>query len=225
MNRGALMRRAGITFMVWLSISGFSGWANSAGEMVLDDYKEGLSEKWDEKIFSGKTRYDLVEENGRLCVRAASRSSASGLFYKIKYDLNDYSVLAWSWKIDHVLPRGDVRTRAGDDCAARVYVVFPHWAFWKTKAIVYIWANGLPRGKAIANPFSANAMMVAVESGSEKAGAWVEEKRNVLEDYQRYFKEDPPKVGAVAIMTDTDNTKDAATAWYGPIRISSGSKQ
>ena len=60
------MRTAGITFMVWLAVSGLSGWPVLADEMVLDDYKSGLSETWDEKTFSGKTRYEVVEEDGRV---------------------------------------------------------------------------------------------------------------------------------------------------------------
>jgi hypothetical protein len=47
----------------------------------------------------------------------------------------------------------------------------------------------------------------------------VVEKRNVLEDYRRVFGLDPPKAGAIAIMTDTDNTGEEAVAYYGPIRI------
>ena len=66
--------------------------------------------------------------------------------------------------------------------------------------------------------------MIAVESGPEKTGQWLEEKRNVLEDFRRHFGEDPPKVGAIAIMTDTDNTGEKAIAWYGPISILAGSK-
>jgi hypothetical protein len=62
-------------------------------------------------------------------------------------------------------------------------------------------------------------MMIAVESGSDQTGRWVVEKRNVLEDYRRFFGSDPPKAGAVAIMTDTDNTGEEAVAYYGPIRI------
>jgi hypothetical protein len=67
--------------------------------------------------------------------------------------------------------------------------------------------------------------MIAVESGPERTGKWVEEEVNVLEDYRRHFGEDPPRVGAIAIMTDTDNTGERATAWYGPIRILSGSSR
>jgi regulator of sigma D len=61
--------------------------------------------------------------------------------------------------------------------------------------------------------------MIAVRSGSAQLGQWLDEKRNLLEDYWKCFGEDPPKAGAVAIMTDTDNTGEHAVAWYGPIRL------
>jgi hypothetical protein len=61
--------------------------------------------------------------------------------------------------------------------------------------------------------------MVAVESGDGNAGRWVDEERNLVEDYRRAFGENPPMVGAVAIMTDTDNTGEHAVAWYGAIRF------
>ena len=63
-------------------------------------------------------------------------------------------------------------------------------------------------------------MMVAVESGSSLAGRWLQEERDILADYKQLFGEDPPKAGAVAMMTDTDNTGASAVAWYGDIVIS-----
>ena len=60
-------------------------------------------------------------------------------------------------------------------------------------------------------------MMVAVKSGPGAAGQWHTERRNVLADYRAAFGEDPPPVNGVAIMTDTDNTDGAATAYYGNI--------
>jgi len=62
-------------------------------------------------------------------------------------------------------------------------------------------------------------MMVAVQSGPPHVGEWMEERRNVLEDFRKFFGEDPPTVGAVAIMTDTDNTGEQTIAWYGPISL------
>jgi hypothetical protein len=63
-------------------------------------------------------------------------------------------------------------------------------------------------------------MMIAVQSGPEKTGRWLTETRNVSEDYRQAFGQEPPRAGAIAIMTDTDNTGEQATACYGPLRIS-----
>jgi hypothetical protein len=62
--------------------------------------------------------------------------------------------------------------------------------------------------------------MIALKSGPTYTGQWFEERRNILDDYRQCFGQDPPQVGAIAIMTDTDNTCEEAMAWYGPIRIS-----
>ena len=195
----------------------------SAAEIVLDNYREGLSSKWVEKSFKGRTQYEVTQENNLRCIKAVSHSTASGLYYEINYETEKYPLLHWRWKVDHVLLNGNALIKEGDDYAARIYVVFPSILFWKTKAINYIWANKLPRGTAVVNPYSSNAIMIAVESGSSKTGQWIEEERNVFEDFREHFKQDPPRVGAIAIMTDTDNTGEKAVAWYGPIRILSQS--
>jgi hypothetical protein len=213
------------SWLLCVSVLVFFGPWFSASEILLDDYKGGLNSKWVQKSFKGKTRYEVTREDNELAVKATSSSSASALYYKVRYDVKDFPLLTWRWKIDHVLSKGSALHKDSDDFAARVYVVFPSWVFWKTKAVNYIWANKLPQGKAVPNAFTANAVMIAVESGPERTGKWVEEEVNVLEDYRGHFGEDPPRVGAIAIMTDTDNTGERATAWYGPIRILSGSSR
>ena len=193
-----------------------------ADEIILDDYVKGLSSAWEEKSFLGNTQYTVTKEENRLCIRASSKSSASALLYKIEYDLNEYPVLAWEWKVRNILAKGNALTKEGDDYAARVYVVFPSKLIWRTRAINYIWANRLPVGDAVPNQFTANAIMVAVESGPDKTGVWIQEKRNAYDDYKKFFGKEPPEPGAIAIMTDTDNTGEETLAWYGPIRILSG---
>ena len=39
----------------------------------------------------------------------------------------------------------------------------------------------------------------------------------IYEDYKKAFGENPPKISGVAIMTDTDNTKESAIAYFGDI--------
>lgn len=190
-----------------------------ASDILLDDYEHGISKNWKEKSFKGFTRYEVVEEDGQKCIKATSDASASALYYEIDFDPKDYPLLTWRWKVNNILAKGDALKKEGDDYAARVYVVFPSALFWRTKAINYIWANRLPQGQSVPNPFSSNACMIAVRSGPTQVGQWLDEKRNLLEDYRKCFGEDPPKAGAVAIMTDTDNTGEQAVAWYGPIRL------
>jgi len=190
-----------------------------ASDIVLDDYQQGISKNWKEKSFKGSTRYEVVHEERLRCIKATSDASASALYYEIDFDPREYPLLAWRWKVNNILAKGDELKKEGDDYAARVYVVFPSALFWRTKAINYIWANKLAAGQAVPNPFTSNACMIAVQSGPTLVGQWMEEKRNLLEDYRKCFGEDPPKAGAVAIMTDTDNTGEKAIAWYGPIRL------
>lgn len=64
-------------------------------------------------------------------------------------------------------------------------------------------------------------MMLAVRSGNEDAGQWLSEERNVVEDYRRLYKAEPPPMAGVAIMTDTDNTGSVSEAWYADISLSS----
>ena len=70
------------------------------------------------------------------------------------------------------------------------------------------------------NPYTDRVKMIVIESGSDQAQQWLSEKRNILQDYRDIFGEDPPHISGVAIMTDSDNTGEAATAWYGDIVFS-----
>ncbi|MBI5576356.1 MAG: DUF3047 domain-containing protein [Deltaproteobacteria bacterium] len=193
--------------------------AGGAGPLLVDDFAAGLSDRWEKKIFKGETIYTPVIDEGRPALKAESRASASGLIYHVDLDPNEYPRLSWSWKIVRTIGKGDERTKGGDDYAARLYVVYPSILFWKTRAVNYIWANRLPRGAFLPNAYSKNSVMVAVESGDENAGRWIDEERNLVEDFRRAFGENPPRLGAVAIMTDTDNTGERAAAWYGAIRF------
>ncbi len=191
----------------------------TAKEILLDDFADGFAPGWKEKSFHGKTEYSIIRENEMTVVRAVSMGTASGYFYTIDFDPNEYPILTWSWKVDNILAKGDATRKDGDDYPARIYVVFPSFFFWKTRALNYVWANRLPRESFIPNPYTANAVMVAVESGTEHVGVWKFEQRDIVDDYIKAFGSPPGRVGAIAIMTDSDDTRESATAYYGPIRI------
>lgn len=187
-------------------------------EVIIGDFSgQGLN-GWQSKSFQGETDYQLVDIDDGKALKAESRAAASGLYHEQTIDLTETPCLHWRWKIANILQGIDETTRAGDDYPARVYVVFSGGlAFWRTRTIVYVWASTQPQGSRWHSAFTDNARVIAVESGEARAGEWISESRNVRQDYKQLFGEDISQADAVAIMTDTDNSGQTATAWYADI--------
>lgn len=201
-----------IFFLIHLSVSSTALWAMKV-ELPPLTAAEHLG--WQEKRFVGRTVYTAVQENGRDMLHASSHGTASGLFRAQKIDLRITPVLHWSWKVETIMQGLDERQKSGDDFPARVYVVAKGGlAFWKTRALSYVWSNNQPAGTLWPNPFTANAVLIAVQSGKQHIGSIVEEKHNVRQDWQRAFGEDPSTIDAIAIMTDSDNSGQSASALY-----------
>lgn len=190
--------------------------------VTVGAFSQGSLDGWEEQSFSGHTDYRLVSTDGRQALRAISQSAASGLDRKVRIDLDRTPYLHWSWKVDNTLGNVDETTRQGDDYPARIYVVSSGGLFfWNTRAISYVWASRLPRGKDWPNAYTDHAHMLAVQSGEERLEQWIEERRDVRADFSRMFGRDVDHIDAIAVMTDTDNAGGRATAYYGDIYFSS----
>ncbi len=199
--------------------------AATSHSVEVSHFASGDLSGWQEKVFHKKTRYELVNNDGAdgvgTVLMAHSNASASGLVREMNIDLTKTPCLAWSWKVDGVLDGLDETTKAGDDYAARVYVVFSGGAFfWNTRALSYVWSSQQPVGATWPNAYSSNAIVLAAQSGSRHVGQWVSQRHNIRDDFKRLFGEDITQADAVAIMTDTDNSGRSATAYYGEITLS-----
>jgi Protein of unknown function (DUF3047) len=185
-----------------------------------------------------QTAYELIKDGEAVVVKAVSDASASGLTKAINIDPKEYPIVRWRWKVENVLKHSDVTRKDGDDYPARLYITFAYdpdkvslgkkLRFKAGQAIFgdipigalnYIWDTNTPIGTIVENSYTNFAQMVVVESGTQKVGRWVREERNIYEDYKQAFGEEPPLMNGVAIMTDTDNTKEQATAYYGDIQF------
>lgn len=190
--------------------------------LIVGDFSSGELSDWQSRSFQGETEYRIEENSGRLALRAVSAGQASGLYREIRVDLTETPDIRWSWKVDNILEGIDERTRAGDDFPARVYVVVSGGAlFWRTRSLVYVWSSHQPVDSLWENPYTGNARHIAVRSGPEQTGQWLEENRNLREDWERAFGDTIDGIDAVAVMTDTDDSGLAASAWYGDIVFSS----
>jgi hypothetical protein len=157
-----------------------------------------------------------------MVLQAVSNNSASGLFKQQKIDLQKTPYLNWQWRIENRLGKINEQSKSGDDYAARVYIVIDGGlAFWRTKAINYVWVSNSKKGKIWPNAFVGDqAKMIALRSDDAQIGTWYQEKRNIRQDLKNFFGENFNTIDAVAIMTDTDNSKGLATAYYGDIYFS-----
>ncbi len=185
-------------------------------------FSSGSMAGWKNKTFSGSTNYQLTQLENLTVLKAESHSGASGLFKEQRIDLLKTPYLNWRWRIDNRLKNLNEQSKPGDDYSARVYVVVSGgWAFWKTKALNYVWAGNTTKGSVWPNAFAGNsAIMLAMRSSDDKTHTWYQEKRNILRDLKEQFDTDIRYIDAVAIMTDTDNANGDATAYYGDIYFS-----
>ncbi len=186
--------------------------------------KNALKE-WQEKIFKGKVLYvvEPLQEGGFLL--AQSQKTCSGLIYHIKFSPSKLPMISWKWKVRQFPKKAAAgKDQSGwierDDYAARVYVVFPSWNFLNIQSIEYIWSEDLPVGKVLTSPYFGNIKLIVAESGKANLDQWVSEERNICEDYKKAFGRRCSRgAGAIALMTDSDNTLSTAEAQYTDIKV------
>ncbi len=165
-----------------------------------------------------KRVYKVVVEGGNAYLLAHSKGDAIKIGKKVEVDLEEYPILTWRWKVDKLCEGADERYKETGDSAASLYVVFPSWKRWNPRTIKYVWsASSLPIGFRTKSPYAGNTKIVILRNKDSPLHKWVQEKVNVLEDYEYFFGEKPKKVKIIGIMTDSDNTNSEAIASYDDI--------
>jgi DUF3047 family protein len=233
-----------VLLATWLLIAPACVWAQSGavlevGKFSASQVGQAIPDGWKPLTFQkipSHTSYEVVKDGGVMIVKAVSKASASGLIKQVVIDPKEFPIVRWRWKIDNVLQRSDVALKEGDDFPARLYITFEYEpdrvSFGKKlkfkagqalfgdipiAALNYIWETKTPVGTIVDSAYTDFSKMVIVESGTQKVGMWIDEERNIYEDYKQAFGEEPPMINGVAIMSDTDNTKEQVTAYYGDI--------
>ncbi|MEH6445682.1 MAG: DUF3047 domain-containing protein [Oceanospirillaceae bacterium] len=177
---------------------------------ALTDFKD-----WKQKNFVGNNQYKFSLEKDMPMVKISSNQTSSGLFLEKKINLNKSPILNWSWKVSNVLQSLKEKTKQGDDFAARVYVLTSTGPFpWQKKTLSYVWSNYQKIGSSWPNPYTGKVIMIALDSGKQRIGEWRTHQRNVQQDLEAAFGEKYDKIDVIAIMTDTDNSKQKAVGWY-----------
>lgn len=196
---------------------------------------------WHPVSIPGKrpTAYEWVTKDGRTVLMARAERSASLWRRRLRMEPHQLGTLAFSWRVDALLPEAHVADVDREDAVARVVLGFAgersrlsmrnRMLFDLAEALsgepppyatlMYVWDTHAPVGSVIVNPRTDRVRKIVVDSGHRHLGGWRAHRRDVAADFRRAFGEEPGALVSVAVMTDADNTGASATTWYGQIGL------
>lgn len=233
-------RAAGIALITLTVLIASTSYAAEPAVFFREDFRN--LENWRPLYFPKiprHTSYTIETEGANHFLKAESYASASGLVFKKTFNISLYPQARWRWKVDNIYKKGDGRIKAGDDYPIRVYVLFQYnpakagvvqrAQYGAVRAIYgeyppdstlnYVWASKEPRGSIFTNPYTSRAKIVVLESGATDLGKWKDERVDILDDYRKAFGRRPPTTASLAIMNDSDNTKEKSVSYVEFIEI------
>jgi len=197
--------------------------------------------KWDVVKIPGKvaTQYSVVRLSSRQTLMANASSSASMLRKDLRIEPEQLNAVNFSWQIQKLIEGADMAQRDFDDSPVRLVLAFdgdrsqfsPKNAMLSElthalsgrpmpyATLMYVWCNQRPVDSVIQNPRTDRIRKIVVESGAGRLNQWTTYERNIRADYEKAFGEPPGALIGIGIMTDSDNTRSHAQAWYGPIQL------
>ena len=207
-------------FIIWFSFCSF-GLTN---EIKVFEFTEiELSELEVRKVrgADNKTIYTVDKNENGSFYKAVADNAASGLGKEVKIDLNKTPFINITWKIEKDLPGIKENTKKGHDFAARVFVIKKTGATpLSNRAINYVYSSNNEIGFNSISPYTKKSVDNVLASTKNNLNEWITVKSNVKEDFKKFHNLDVNKLDGLAIMSDTDNSKMRAVAYYQKIYFS-----
>jgi len=163
---------------------------------------------------TGKADYKVIQDSGVSALRLRSEETSFSLQKAVDINPQLYPVLSWKWKVTKLPGGGDFRRSNADDQAAQIFL-----AFSNRKTIAYIWDTTAPAGSvdnASGIPF-VSVKAIVVRSGSNDAGRWITETRNVWEDYRTLFGDEPPVLAGIRIQINSQHTATSGESFFADL--------
>ncbi len=196
---------------------------------------------WHHQALPGKrpTQYTYEHKDGRDTLAVKSASSASMVRKDVHIPATELDRIRFSWKVPELIKDADLADRDRADSPVRIMLAFEgdrskfsaknsmlsEFARVVTgepmpyATLMYVWCNTRAPGTVINSTRTDRIRKMVVEQGSKNLNQWLEYERNIRADFEKAFGEPPGALVGVAIMTDTDNTRSQARAWYGKVTL------
>jgi len=188
------------------------------------------------------TRFSVVDIDGQRALRIEADESYGNLVHALNR-VTPALKLSWRWRVDKLVEGADLHTKAGDDVALKVCVLFDeplqNIPFIERQGLriarsqtdeplpaatlCYVWDVALPRGTLLPNAFTKRLRYMVLQSGAEHQRQWVEERRDIGADFLQLFGAEisvPPPVIGVAVGADADNTHSRSLGFVSDLVLS-----
>lgn len=215
--------------------------ASLAGSAWARASVSGPGSAWAHQTFPGKraTLYAPQRKDGRDALMVRAQSSASVVRRTLRLEPDQLGRVQFSWLVPAVITAADMARRESDDSPVRLILAFEgdRSRFSAKDAmlselaetltgeplpyatLMYVWSNRRPPETVIINPRTDRIRKLVMESGPGHLSRWLNYERDVRADFVKAFGEPPGALLSIGVMTDTDNTRSEASAWYGPVRL------
>ena len=168
-----------------------------------------------------KTIYTVGSNKNGNFLKAVADNAASGLGKEVKIDLNKTPFINITWKIEKDLPGIKENSKKEHDFAARVFAVKKTGATpLSNRAINYVFSSNSEVGFNSPSPYTKKSIDNVLASTINNLNKWITVKANVKEDFKKFHDLDVNELDGLAIMSDTDNSKMKAIAYYQNIYFS-----
>jgi hypothetical protein len=146
----------------------------------------------------------------------SGRNNSFSVGYNKPLNLKEMPWVEWDWKITVLPTGGDVRRKDRDDQAGALCLVVDPSATSFDSSLCYLFENDGPKDTPITSTHRDNAryLIVRTAKSGDPVGAWLHERRNLLEDYKRVFGHDLSKPAFLGMQIDSNDTETSAEAFY-----------
>jgi hypothetical protein len=169
---------------------------------------------WQIKMNHGSPDIAAVKDSDSTVLRLRSNRASFGLERSVDVDVAALPYLSWRWKVSDLPKGGDFRHSSTDDQAAQILV-----AFADHRIVTYIWDSTAPKGlmqSASSIPL-VHIFAVVCRSGTSELNQWLNETRNVADDYQRAYGRTAPHAKGLRLQINSQHTGTAAESYFGQV--------
>jgi hypothetical protein len=193
-----------------------------AEKVNVFDFTEDEFKKLKVRKVKGETTWSLGSNEKGNFIKAEAEGKGSGLGKEVKIDLLKTPFINITWKVEKDLSGIIENSKKGHDYAARVFVIKKTGlTALSNRAINYVFSSNSSINDSWPSPYTKKSIDYVLSTTKNDLNTWVTVKANVKKNFMELHGLEVKELSGVAIMTDTDNSKLKAIAYYQNIYFSS----